>query len=527
VTDPHLSAAQATVAGALAAATALAVGELASAVLDLAVSPVLGVGGRFVDSFAASLKELAVALFGTNDKPALVIGTVVSTILLGAAMGAAARRRRWAPWPVFSAFAVVGALAQTHDPRVSGAGPWVVALLSASAGIATLEVLLRAASAPTGDRPGAATSGTATGGTAVPGDLLVGSRRRFLVGATTAAVGAVVMAAAGRAMSRVDVVAEAARQFRLPTPTRRRPVADAELGLVGLSPVITPTADFYRIDTALSSPQVDPSWWTLRIDGLVREPFELTFDELLALPSVEEPVTLQCVSNEVGGSLVGTARWQGVPLAHLLERAGVRPEAEQVFSRSVDGWTSGFPIEAVDDGRVALVAYAMNGELLPVAHGFPARLVVSGLYGYVSATKWVESIELTTWEGEDGYWVPRGWSKRGPAKLTSRIDVPRHRSTVAAGPVTVAGVAWLPATGIEAVEVSVDGGPWRSTELAPAISEHTWVQWRQVIDLAPGDHRLRVRAVDATGAVQTATRTDPAPDGATGLHQVRVQAVSS
>lgn len=498
----------------MAAATALATGELLSALLDLAVSPVFGVGGRFVDRFAASLKEVAVALFGTNDKAALVTGTVVLTVALGAVVGVAARGQRWVPWVAFPTVAAIGALAQAGDPRVSGVGPWLVAASTASLGIATLTVLLRLVG-PTAR--GADQTAPGTG----PHE-----RRRFLVGAGSVALGAVLMAGVGRTLARIDVVADAARRFRIPVPGRRRPIPEPTFSVPGLSPAVTPTADFYRIDTALSSPRIDPSWWRLRVGGRVDRPFELTFDDLLALPSVEEPVTLQCVSNEVGGGLVGTAVWQGVPLAHLLDRAGVRADAEQVFTRSVDGWTAGFPLGAARDGRVALVAYAMNGELLPVAHGFPARLVVSGLYGYVSATKWVESIELTRWDEADGYWVPRGWSKEGPIKLASRIDVPRSGTTVVAGPVTAAGVAWLPATGVDTVEVAVDDGPWRRAELGPVASEHTWVQWRHRVDLAPGEHRLRVRAIDAAGRVQTADRADPAPDGATGHHQVRVSAVA-
>ena len=231
-------------------------------------------------------------------------------------------------------------------------------------------------------------------------------------------------------------------------------------------------------------------------------------------------MTLQCVSNDVGGNLVGNARWQGVPLADLLDRAGVRSRAEQVFSRSVDGWTSGFPLDVARDGRIAMVAYAMNGERLPLTHGFPARLVVSGLYGYVSATKWLESITLTTWDGADGYWVPRGWSKEAPIKLTSRIDVPRAGERVPAGTVALGGVAWAPSIGVSAVEVSIDDGPWLPCELGRVASEHTWVQWRLLADVRPGRHVARVRATDANGRRQIVAVQEPAPDGATGLHRV-------
>jgi hypothetical protein len=290
--------------------------------------------------------------------------------------------------------------------------------------------------------------------------------------------------------------------------------------------VVTPNDDFFRIDTALSVPQVDPDTYSLRIHGLVEREVELTYGDLLAMPLEEFDVTLSCVSNEVGGDLVGTARWTGVRLDALLERAGVLGEAGQVVGRAVDGWTAGFPIELVRDGRDAIVAVAMNGEPLPTRHGFPARLVVPGLYGYVSATKWLTEIELTTWDGFDGYWVPRGWAKRGPVKTQSRIDVPSGDAQVAAGRVVVAGVAWAPTRGIARVEVEVDAsGDWREAETSTPLSDDAWVQWRTVVELAPGPHRLRVRASDGAGRTQPPGPVPPAPDGAEGWHGVRVEAV--
>jgi hypothetical protein len=279
---------------------------------------------------------------------------------------------------------------------------------------------------------------------------------------------------------------------------------------------VTSNGDFYRIDTALVTPQVDAGGWRLGLSGLVDRPFDLTYDELLRMDSVETPVTISCVSNEVGGDLVGNAVWQGVPLAALLDRAGVSPDAEQVVGRSVDGFTAGFPLADALDGRTALVAYAMNGEPLPAAHGYPARLVVAGLYGYVSATKWLREIELTTWDAFDGYWVPRGWSKTGPIKTQSRIDVPS--GDVRSGDVVVAGVAWAPGSGIEQVEVQVDDGPWLEAELGPVANDETWRTWRLHWDASEGRHRLRVRATDGAGVIQTADEQPPAPDGATGWH---------
>jgi len=310
----------------------------------------------------------------------------------------------------------------------------------------------------------------------------------------------------------------------LPKPVRSdADIAAAALDVEGLSPLVTPNRDFYRIDTAILVPQVDPDGWTLKVKGRVDRPFELTYAELLDLPMVEDYVTLACVSNEVGDDLVGNAKWLGVPLDQILDRAGVRESGTQIVGRSVDGFTVGFPTEAAFDGRTALLAVGMNGEPLPVAHGFPARLVVSGLYGYVSATKWLSEIELTGFDDFDAYWIPRGWAKEAPVKTQSRIDVPRNGRAVAAGPVVVAGVAWAPHRGVSTVEVRVDDGPWRRAELSGDTPVDTWRQWRFSWDAKPGNHSLAVRATDGDGEVQTAESAPPAPDGATGHHSIGVR----
>ena len=291
----------------------------------------------------------------------------------------------------------------------------------------------------------------------------------------------------------------------------------------GASPLLTPLDRFYRIDTALVVPDVDLDRWRLRITGMVDRPISLSYDDLAALPQVEADITLCCVSNEVGGRLIGTARWQGVPLQDLLDRAGVQPGATQLVGRSVDGFTAGFPTAVLADGRRALVALAMGGEPLPLRHGFPARLVVPGLYGYVSATKWLEELELTTLDGFDAYWVPRGWAKEGPIKSSARIDVPRGGQRLAPGRQAVAGVAWAPTKRIERVEVQVDDGPWMVADLGPELSADTWRQWVWSWEAPAGEHTLRVRAVDGTGAAQDIRDRPPAPDGATGLHRIKVQ----
>ena len=287
-----------------------------------------------------------------------------------------------------------------------------------------------------------------------------------------------------------------------------------------------PNDEFYLIDTALTTPQVDPANWSMTIRGMVDNEVTYTYDELLERAKTIAPVTLSCVSNQVGGDLVGNAVWQGVPLVDLLDEAGVQPGAPQIASRSVDGWNCGFPTEAAYDGRTALVAVGMNGEPLPLRHGFPARLVVSGLYGYVSATKWLKEIELTTIEDFNGYWIPRGWSKLGPVKTQSRIDTPRHTEQVAAGTeVPIAGVAWAPNSGITKVEVQVGDGPWMEATLGESLGPDAWVQWMVPWTAVAGRHVVQVRATDSTGVTQTEQPTPPAPNGASGWHRIGVEAV--
>jgi DMSO/TMAO reductase YedYZ molybdopterin-dependent catalytic subunit len=287
-----------------------------------------------------------------------------------------------------------------------------------------------------------------------------------------------------------------------------------------VAPFVTPNSDFYRIDTALLVPQVRTEGWTLRVHGMVDRELELTFDELLARDLVEADVTLACVSNEVGGDLVGNARWLGARLDDLLREAGVQRGATQVVPRSADGFAAGFPTQVAMDGRDALVAVGMNGEPLPLEHGFPARLVVPGLYGYVSATKWLVDLEVTTFDRFSAYWTERGWSARGPVKTESRVEVPRDGAEVNAGSVRIGGHAWAQHTGIARVEYRLDGNPWQQAELGRVPGTDTWVQWSGTVEAANGDHSLAVRATDRSGYTQTAARVDVVPDGATGWHTV-------
>jgi DMSO/TMAO reductase YedYZ molybdopterin-dependent catalytic subunit len=386
----------------------------------------------------------------------------------------------------------------------------VSVLVSAAAGLGTMFALQAAGRAP--ESP---TDGTG----ADPG------RRRFLgmaaAGGALAATGGVVGRRLLQTAPSVPEVTVSAPVVSVPGPGPANAFA-----VDGLAPIVVPNDQFYRIDTALVVPRVDPDAWSVRVTGMVDTELELSYAELLDRPLVEEYVTISCVSNEVGGDLVGNAKWTGVRLVEILEEAVVQPGATQLVGRSVDGWTGGFPTELAFDGRDPLLAVLMNGEPLPARHGFPARLIVPGLYGYVSATKWLSEIELTTWEDFDGYWIPRGWSKEGPIKTQSRIDVPRYGQDVPAGPTVFAGVAWAPTRGIEKVELAVDDDEdFQECELTTPLSSKAWVQWRTVVDLAPGVHRVLVRATDGTGETQTREVARPAPDGATGWHGIRVDAV--
>ena len=500
-------------AGALGAATALAVIEVLSLLDATGDSVTEATGNSFINAFAAKLKEIAVRWFGTNDKAALLIGTAVVAIAIGAWLGTRAIRRPQTVITGFGVFAVLGIVLALDDPLASA---WVSILSSvagASAGIGVTLGLARRWHGAVGTDHAGTTHGLA--------------RRQVLVdGGITAFVLLVGVGIARSAKSSArNVATTVTRKLPRATPKVTVPSGTLDKGATaidGISPYITPTADFYRIDTLFRPPVVDPDTWTLTIKGMVDKELTFTYDELLARPLIEVPITLLCVSNEVGGNLVSTARFAGVPLADLLQEAGVQRGAKQVMGQSVDGFTAGFPVEVALDGRDALLAVGMNGHPLPAEHGFPARLVVPGLYGYVSATKWIKEIRLTTWD-EEGYWIPRGWSRLGPVKTSSRIDVPQSGSQVKAGKEAVAGVAWATHRGIERVELQVDDGPWRPAKLGPVASKDTWVQWWYEWEATSGDHTLRVRAVDGKGRVQTAAEAPPDPNGSTGLHTIDVQ----
>ncbi|MFJ8159325.1 molybdopterin-dependent oxidoreductase [Streptomyces sp. NPDC096136] len=504
--------------GGAAGFAGLAAATLAAAFVRPEAAPLTAVGGAVVDRTPAAVKEWAVRSFGTSDKLVLALGVVAVLAVLCAATGVLAVRHLRAGCALAAAVGLLGAAAALGRPEAG----WRDALPSLVAGAVAASVLYLLVTALRRPRPAAGR----------PGGAWPMDRRGFgrLLAATVAASAVAGYAgrrlgahgSAGATASRADLV--------LPPPAVPAPPvpAGADLEVPGVGPFVTPAAEFYRVDTALVVPRVDAESWRLTVHGDgVSRPLTLTLADLLARPLTEHDITLCCVSNEVGGPYVGNARWLGARLADLLREAGVRPPsqggpADQLVARSVDGMTIGTPVETVMDGRDALLAVGMNGEPLPFAHGFPVRMVVPGLYGYVSACKWLTELRLTTFAAYDAYWVRRSWAQQAPVKTQSRIDTPRPFSKLAPGPVAVAGVAWAQHRGISRVEVRADGGPWREARLGDADGNDTWRQWVWPWEAAPGEHTLEVRATDGRGDVQTQERRGTLPDGATGWHSVTV-----
>ena len=486
---------------------ALGVSELLTGLIPSVPSLIVSIGTGIIDLAPPAVKDLAIETFGTADKPALLVGIVVLSALFGALLGMGGIRSMAIPSVGFLVFGALGAIAAIQDPQSQALPSIMVAAVAAGAGLAAFLAMIRRAGV--GEMP------------VVEADL---ARRAFLRGAGAFALLAGVTAVAGRLL--VDRVRMASNRAEVVLPSAQTPLPapapGSSLSVAGIAPVVTPNDAFYRIDTALSVPSVDLDTWSLKITGMVDRPYELTYDDLLDLPMVERYVTLSCVSNQVGGDLVGNAKWLGVPLTDVLDRAGVQQGADQIVGRSVDGFTIGFPTEVAFDGREALVAVGMNDEPLPFDHGFPARLVVAGLYGYVSATKWLADIELTTWDAFDAYWVPKGWAKEGPIKTQSRIDTPQANARLGAGTRPIAGVAWAPGRGISRVEVQVDEGGWQEATLSEPLSKESWRQWSLNWEAGSGTHTVQVRATDGNGDTQTTMPRPPRPDGATGYHTISV-----
>jgi DMSO/TMAO reductase YedYZ molybdopterin-dependent catalytic subunit len=499
--------------GVVAAGLGLGTAEFLGGVSNRPTTPVLAVGDAVIEASPSWLTDWAISTFGTANKTILIAGVLVVLAIAAAGIGVLASYRRLAGAGAASMLGVVAVFAVVRQPETG----LTDALIAVAAGAVAVGVLWFLT-----DRAQSVAGGVGDGATGEP------SRRRFLQLLGAAAAVAVGAGGVGRLLgSRRREVEESRAQVAAPNALPRElPSADppdgVDLAVDGAQPWRTPNPDFYRIDTALSPPLVHPDDWRLRVHGMVDREVVLDFDDLVALGLVDRWVTLTCVSNQVGGDLVGNALWTGVRVADVLGMAGPLADADAVLSTSHDGWDCGTPLEALVDGRDSLFAVAMNGEPLPVEHGFPVRMVVPGLYGYVSATKWVVDLEVSRFDRFTAYWTSRGWAEKGPIKVQSRIDVPGNGTTVPAGTVAVAGVAWAQHRGIEQVEVRVDRGEWQSAELAEAPTPDTWRQWVWQWDAAPGSHSLEVRAATSDGEIQTGELAAPAPDGATGWHAIQV-----
>jgi len=498
--------------GVAAVSAGLGVAEVLAVILSPQSSPLFSAGSLVIDLAPAWLKEIVISLFGTADKFVIIFSVALLVAILAAVAGLVEHIKP--PWgrvivAAVGALGLFAALTRAGSSLVS-AIPSIAAILI---GVWVLAILSRRSQA-VDDSVGAYSQGIA--------------RRTFLVSAGLATGLGVLATVGGRiASTSIQAVNSARRMFTLPRPTVvAAPLPPgAVLDVPGIAPLVTSNTDFYRIDTALIVPSIDPEQWELKITGLVDREVTLTFEDLLALPLEESYATLACVSNGVGGGLIGNALWLGYPIRHLLAEAGPKAGADMVLSRSTDGFTAGTPLTALTDDRNAILAVAMNGEPLPPEHGFPVRMVVPGLFGYVSATKWVTELKVTTFADDAAYWTNRGWSARGPVKLSSRIDTPRNSREVTAGTVMVAGLAWEQHVGISRVEVRVDDGQWSEAVLAEAISADTWRQWSFEWAATSGQHELSVRATSANGEVQTADYADVVPDGATGHHTITVNVV--
>ena len=513
--DPAVTSARqpgpgaAALSGAIGAAVAIGASELIAGVLVGAPSLVASIGQAVINLQPAGAKDLVVALFGTNDKLALEVFITVVALVIAAGLGVATRNFPVALPLGFGGAAIVAATAALADPQASPILAVLSPAIAAMAGIQTSSWLIGRARQANADGPS----------TSMPD----WSRRGFVIRAGGLAVGAVAAGTVGRVLLQRQSRGPSQAATTLPPPSVTASIPPgAELPVEGITPLVVPNEQFYRIDTALLAPSVDIDTWKLRVRGMVEREVTLTFAELANLPMFEQYVTIACVSNKVGDQLVGNAKWTGVALRDVLDMAGVQSGATQLVGRSVDGWTAGMPTEWVmDQSRKPMIAVEMNDQALPVVHGFPARLIIPGLFGYVSATKWLAELELTTWEAFDGFWIPRGWAKKGPILTQSRIDVPAGNTQIAAGRTTIAGVAWAPDRGIGKVEVGIDDAFQQATMSTP-ISKATWVQWRFDWDATPGRHTIAVRATDGSGETQTSQITPEAPDGARGWHTIQV-----
>ena len=528
---------QAALSGMVSAALALAVGEIVASVTNKTTSLVLAVGEFIVEVTPGDVVRTSIETLGNSQKVVLLSSITVISILFGAFLGLLSRKQPDLSYSLFILFGIFGGWTLNRDPLTSTAAALSLSAIATLIGVSTffsLNSLL--------DHPASADFEDPK--------YRYADRRQFLNWATGISVAAGTMTGVGRLLLKDDTVQNIREKIVIPNIEEKNelqtsndvtsdlsstattiPSTETDFltfsemnAIEGISPYITSNDDFYRIDTALRVPTIEPADWSLTVDGLVEYPYELSYEEILEMELVKKDVTLTCVSNEIGGPLVGNAVWAGVPLSEIISKSEPLSNAEQVMCHSVDGFTAGFPIENIFDGRTALLAVGMNGRPLPVIHGFPARLVVAGLYGYVSAVKWIKRIEICTWDGNNGYWIPRGWSKKAPIKISSRIDVPRERK-INSGVNAVAGVAWAPLSGVRTVEISFDSGPWQECNLGVSLSGETWTQWAYKWDAIPGKYKIKVRAIDNNGVIQSSSVVSPAPDGAEGFDQISVRVV--
>ncbi|WP_323127504.1 molybdopterin-dependent oxidoreductase [Brevibacterium limosum] len=524
------------IAGIVATLIYFGAAELIALSLAAASAPALLIGQALIPLLPTVLIKSAIAVFGTHDKLALVITIVAGGTGLGAIIGWIGARRRGLALVLLIGFALLPAVVGFS----SGVGlpATVPSLGGVAAGAVAFAVLLRLADVP--DRAGGSSTDTSSAGSAADHSTAdsaeagtgkqdqsparPGRRAFFGLAAGLSAVGVAAVAAGQSAATLARSAAGTVTKLVLPRPATSAPAipAGAELDVSGLTPLVTANDDFYRIDTALIPPSIDAETWQLRIHGLVEHEVTITMAELLDLPLEEHYVTLACVSNEVGGDLVGNAKWLGYPIRELLARTKPTAGADMVLSGSDDGFTASSPLEVLTDDRAALLAVGMNGHALPRDHGYPARLVVPGLYGYVSATKWVTDLEVTRFADKEAYWTTRGWSTHGPVLVASQIDVPRPGATVTPqgdDRVVTAGMAWAQHTGIGKVQVRIDNGDWHEADLSEELDNDTWRQWRcEFTGLDAGTHTVTVRAIDAEGTVQTSQRRPAIPSAATGFH---------
>jgi DMSO/TMAO reductase YedYZ molybdopterin-dependent catalytic subunit len=485
------------------------VAELVAGITGPLSSPVIAVGGVAINLTPVPLKDFAIAHFGSNDKNVLLAGIVLQLAVFAAVIGVLAVRWLWLGLAGLAVFGALGVAAiVSRSSALSDIAPTLIGV--AVAAVAMVFLVLAARIEPDLS--------------VAPAVEQAPSRRRFLALGAGAAVLAAVTGWAGEQLLRRFNVTALRAAVRLPHPAvAAAPVpAGASLNVSGITPFFSSNNSFYRVDIDLVVPQVSPQDWTLQITGMVDHPIELTFDDLLRLPLIEHDMTLVCVSDAVGGPYAGNARWLGASLPALLRKAGIRRGADQVLSTGTDGMTISTAVDTILDGRQALIAVGMNGQPLPTEHGFPARMLVPGLYGYVSATKWVTKLEVTTFARQQAYWTQRGYALQAPINTEARIDVPRPLAQLPPGRVAVGGVAWAPHRGISRVQVKVDDGPWQTAKLAAADGTDTWRQWVWVWDAPSGLHTLQVRATDGAGAVQTQRESGVFPSGATGWDSVVV-----